>query len=210
VKVSPERATNRLADDDKHSRSIGYWPYDGMLSFTKSTAIRHVIAFSKEVGGKAGEFQTNIYLTSSNRSNKGTEAHIAFDYDTIETHPLFVVFDWSMCIPQRARQVPIKQMDKWVSTVTVNNIKLSGVLVINETRWLRDTTWANCVYLGVFDEDEKLKRFDLVYSNVYALICNDEQKPGCNGFWGPELETFQDYSQPINPMGFTGCWMIQD
>jgi hypothetical protein len=101
-------------------------------------------------------------------------------------------------------------MGKWVVPIRVGGIDRNGVLVVNQTRLVKDTTWTNCVYLGVF-ENGRLGRFDTVYSNTYVLDSNDEQLPNsCYGFWGPEIESFQNYTRPINAMGFTGCWMIQD
>jgi hypothetical protein len=100
-------------------------------------------------------------------------------------------------------------MGKWVFPVQIGGFERKGVLVVNQTRFLKDTTWTNCVYLGVF-EDGHLQRFDAVYSNTYALDSNEEQQPNCNGYWGPQIESFQNYTRRINEMGFAGCWMIQD
>jgi hypothetical protein len=193
-------AAARLPDSDDSSRAVGYWFKKNKLLFTDSTAIRHVIVFPDKVGGC---FERNLYATSTNRSAKGVEAHIAFDE---KDDPKFVIWDWSLCDPRRIREVPTKKMVNWVFQVGGMN----QVLVVNETRKIGDTTWINCVYLGFF-KDGKLQRFDNVYSNSYALNSNDEQQPNCSyGFWGPEIETFQNYKQTINAVGFSGCWMIQD
>lgn len=186
------------------SRAIGYWPKSDKLLFTTSTASRHVIVFPDAVGG---DFCTFLYQTSTNRSAKGTESHIAFTYPC---PPTFRIFDWSFFNNRHVREVPVSKMKKWVFPVQVKGFDRHGVLVVNQTRLVQDTTWINCVYLGVF-KNGKLERFDLVYSHSYFLDDNSEQQPNCcDGFWGPEIETFQCYKQPINAMGFIGCWMIQD
>ncbi|HET6327698.1 MAG TPA: cellulase family glycosylhydrolase [Planctomycetaceae bacterium] len=195
--------------DDGHSRAIGFWPKDKQLLFTQSTAIRHVIVFPDAVGSNFNSF---LYQTSTNRSNKGAEAHIAFTcFPPQAPSPAeFWIFDWSLCNHRHIRQVPVCKMDRWVFPITVQGLKRKGLLVVNQTRLITGTTWKNCVYLGVFDKG-KLVRYDAVYSNPYTLDDNSEQQPDCcYGFWGPEIETFQDLKSPINAMGFTGCWMIQD
>jgi len=192
-------------NDQKGSRAIGYWPKsDKDLLFANSTASRHVIVFPDTVGG---DFCSYLYQTSTNRSAKGTESHIAFTYPC---PPTFRIFDWSFFNNRHVREVPVCKMKKWVFPVQVGGFDRHGVLVVNETRLVKDTNWINCVYLGVF-EYGKLRRFDLVYSHSYCLDDNSEQQPSCcDGFWGPEIETFQCYKQRINAMGFIGCWMIQD
>jgi hypothetical protein len=201
-KLAP-RAKAKAAVDDGHSRSIGYWPKSDQLRFNQSTAIRHVIVFPDTVGG---DFHTFLYQTSTNRSEKGTEAHIAFAHPN---PPEFWVYDWSLCNNRLARHVAVSKMDKWVFPVRIGGFERKGILVVNQTRLVKDTTWINCVYLGVF-ENGRLQRFDAVYSNTYVLDTNDEQQPSCNGYWGPQIESFQNYAKRINEMGFTGCWMIQD
>jgi hypothetical protein len=197
------KSARRGAVNDGVSRSIGYWPKSDQLLFTASTAIRHVIVFADAVGG---DFHTHLYQTSTNRSEKGTEAHIAFAPSNC---PWFWIYDWSLCDDRLIRHVPISKMHKWVFPVRVGGFERKGVLVVNQTRLVKDTTWTNCVYLGVF-QNGRLVRFDVVYSNAYILDNNDEQRPCCNGFWGPQIESFQNYKRPVNEMGFTGCWMIQD
>ena len=189
--------------DDGQSRSIGYWPKDNQLLFIQSMAIRHVIVFPDAVGG---DFHSYLYQTSTNRSERGTEAHIAFAH---KKPPEFWIFDWSLCDHQLIRHVPVSKMDKWVFPVRLGSFDRKGILVLNQTRLVKDTTWLNCVYLGVF-ENGQLRRYDAVYSNTYALSFNNQQQPKYNGYWGPQIESFQNYTRPINEMGFTGCWMIQD
>src|SRR5262249_11881899 len=148
---------------------IGFWPKPDQLLFSKSTAIRHVIVFPQAPGG---DFQTHLYQTSTNHSREGTEAHIAFRPGEA---PWFWIFDWSVGDGFLARHVPVTKMPKWVFPVTVLGLNRQGVLVVNQTRLVKDTTWINCVYLGVF-ENGQLRRFDNVYSNTYMLSSNDEQK----------------------------------
>jgi hypothetical protein len=195
-------STNASADD---SRSIGFWPIPGQMTFARSTAIRYLILFPDAVGGSFSS-SSYLYLTGSNRSEKGTESHIAF---AGLQPPEFWIWDWSLAVPSAIRQVPIASMAKYLIPVQVQSAQQHGLLVYNQTRLLTDTTWANCVHLGVF-QNGTLQYFDTVYSNSYTLESNTQQQPNANGFWGPELETFQNYTQQINPMGFSGCWFIQD
>jgi hypothetical protein len=197
------RAAAQSAVDDGHSRSIGFWPKSDQLLFKKSTAIRYVIVFPDAVGG---DFNSYLYQTSTNRSEKGTEAHIAF---ANPNPPEFWIYDWSLCNKRLARQVPVSKMGKWVFPLQVDGFERKGVLVVNQTRLVKETTWINCVYLAVFENGQPI-RFDAVYSNTYVLDDNKEQQPTCNGYWGPQIESFQNYTRPIHAMGFTGCWMIQD
>jgi hypothetical protein len=192
------------AANDGRSRSIGFWYIEGQLEFANATASRHVIVFPDTVGG---DFSSFLYLTSTNRSEKGTESHIAY---VRQEPPQFFVYDWSLNKNERlARRVLISKMGKYVFPVSTQGFQRNGILVLNETRLLEGTIWANCVHLGVH-ADGKLHHFDTVYSNRYELDCNLEQQHRCNGYWGPEVEYFQDFTRPINAMGFTGCWLIQD
>ena len=100
-------------------------------------------------------------------------------------------------------------MGKYIFPINVQAFSRNGLLVVNQTQLVENTTWINRVHLGVFDNNQ-LHHFDTVYSNLYQLDTNNEQQPGCNGFWGPEIESFQPFTQPINAMGFSGCWFIQD
>jgi hypothetical protein len=96
---SGPKSARKNAADDGSSRSIGYWPKSDQLRFTESTAIRHVIVFPDAVGG---DFHSHLYQTSTNRSEKGTEAHIAFVHPN---HPEFWIYDWSWSAPQELVQV---------------------------------------------------------------------------------------------------------
>ncbi len=193
------------ATDGAQSRAIGFWPIDGRLLFERSTAIRYVIIFPEAVGG---DFKSYLYLTSSNRSEKGTESHVAF---VGNDPPAFWIYDWS--IPgdtQRlVRQVPISKMGKYTFPASDPSFRLRGILVMNETRLVEATTWTNCVHLGVL-ENGQLDHFDTIYSNTYELVSNADQQPHLNGFWGPEVECFQNFAQQIDTVGFSGCWLVQD
>jgi hypothetical protein len=196
------------ANNDGTSRSIGFWPIDGKLLFERSTSIRYVIIFPEVV---EQDFTSHLYLTSSNRSAKGTESHIAFAGDD---SPAFFIYDWSVLgdsKQQLVRNVPISQMEKYVFPASDPSFRLRGILVINQTRLVENTTWINCVHLGVF-ENGRLDHFDTVYSNTYALASNADQQPSylTGGFWGPEVECFQNFAQQINTVGFSGCWLVQD
>jgi hypothetical protein len=205
--ASGKQGSGALNDDGK-SRAIGFWPIDGKLLFKRSTAIRYVIIFPEAVDQ---DFTSYLYLTSSNRSAKGTESHIAFVRGDL---PAFFIYDWS--IPgdgtqQLVRQVPISQMGKYVFPTSDPSFQLQGILVINQTRLVENTTWINCVHLGVF-ENGRLDHFDTVYSNTYKLASNADQQPNyqTGGFWGPQVECFQNFTQQINTVGFSGCWFVQD
>ena len=160
-----------------------------------------MILFPLAVGG---DFQSFLYQTSTNRSAKGTEAHIAFDAANQKNGPDFVIFDWSLCEPRRVRQVPVSAMKQWLFPVHVHGFDRHGVLVINQTRRLQGTTWSNCVYLGVF-ENRRLQRFDTVYSNTYTLNNDQEQQPTNNfGFWGPEMKAFRITNNGSTRWGLPG------
>ena len=187
------------------SRAIGFWPIDGKLLFERSTAIRYVIIFPEAVGG---DFASYLYLTSSNRSEKGTDSHIAF----VGNHPpAFWIYDWSISddMQRLVRQVPISKMGKYTFPASHPAFQLRGILVMNEPRLVEKTTWTNCVYLGVF-ENGRLDHYDIVYSNTYELASNADQQPNLLGFWDPEVKCFQKFVQQITTVGFSGCWLVQD
>jgi hypothetical protein len=80
---------------------------------------------------------------------------------------------------------------------------------VNETRFVKDKTWSNRVHLAAY-RDGKPDHFETVYSYSYPSETKEQQPTDHYGFWGPEVETMRTFSDRINPMGFSGNWLIQD
>jgi hypothetical protein len=199
--------TKRVEDSSAHEvhYSLGFWPRPGKLLFTISTAIRHTFVFPDSVGGDSDYF---VYLTSTNRSERGVEAHLAY-YQ--QDPPEFWVYDWSIEreTSRLALRLRFADFARYIFPIDFQGFHRHGMLVLTQTALVRGTTWTNSVHFGVFKANV-LQSFDMVYANTYRLATNADQQPNLNGFWGPEVETMRRFTQRINPMGSREALFIQD
>ena len=186
--------------------SLGFWYRSGTMLFTNSTAIRKTILFPDTLGAVSNNF---LYLTSTNRSEKGVEAHIAF---YAQETARFDIYDWSQNGNDGTRvcDVPITDLAKYVTPTTSQGLPFNAITLVNETRLLTQTTWQNRVHLAVLVENQ-IDHYDTIYSYEYSIECNAQQNANRNGYWGPEVEFWQgSFPQQISAVGYQDVWLIQD
>jgi hypothetical protein len=185
------------------AEGIVYRP--GQLMFTTTTSIQKTIAFPDKVGGDSNDY---LYLTSTNRSAKGVEAHIAYH---AQEPPQFWVYDWSRPADSRlALRIPYSDMNQFLFSLTIpSGEKRNGVIVLNSTELQQGTTWKNSVNLAGIVGGAPT-HVVTVYTSTYTLTSNDEQHDSYFGSWGPQVETFQHFAQDLNTMGYFDLLLRQD
>jgi len=210
-RAKAERAlalANAAPADPEFHYSLGFWYRDDRLKFTDSTAIRQVIVFPDKVAGGSTYF---LYLTATNRSERGVESHIAY-YS--QESPEFYIFDWSQKNQQGdlgklSCRFTLADLRKFVFPQHVQGFILNAIHLVNETRFVGGDNWNNRVHLAVYTNGMP-DHFETVYSATYPLADKKLQQPQSNGNWGPEVETMRTFCERVNPMGFLGNWLIQD
>jgi hypothetical protein len=176
----------------------GVWYRNGQLLFQRSTALYHYIIAPSLAGGVTN---TWLYLTATNRAAKGVEAFASY---FAQENPIFKVFDWAKPEDQHwALAIPYAQLGKYLIALNLTGQTFQALYVINITRLLGGTRWANEVLL----HNQETGRRDLVYSYDYTLASNDQQHWGG---WAPIVETFQDDYGTTNPVGFWESLLVQD
>lgn len=189
---------------------FGYWFTDAALFWTDSVVLDYFIVTPDRVGGNMDYF---LYLTSSNRSNLGTEAFISYYGQNEAT---FKVYDWA-------------RTDHWQTSI---NLPTSNPHYLTERRNERGQLQKMCrvsnatLYLGfdgiqhqwrnevqLFNFD--LNDWDLIYQYDYSTATKEEntfQSGEFFGSWGPIVEIWTDEGSydGLNVVGFDLCRLYLD
>ena len=180
---------------------FGVFYKSGQLAFANFSILYHYILGPATLGGDVNNF---FYLTATNRTAKGVEAFLCY-YK--QENPFFKVYDWSKPESDRwSLSIPFAHLSRYFTTVGVGGHQLPAIHVINATRLKAGTTWVNEVLL--FDQTQSA--YDFVYSHEYTLGLNNEQRDSHYGSWGPIVETFQQFGQDTNILGFRRATLLQD
>jgi hypothetical protein len=142
----------------------------------------------------AGNVNTWLYLTATNRSAKGVEAFIAYNG---QSQTFFKVFDWAR-YPASPWQtnIPFGNLGSYLRIGSAHGSPYQILPLMNITSQSGTNYWYNQVWLW----NHVANRWDLVYQYGYSATQQD-QKTGWVGSWGPIVETFQDAYQGTRPMG---------
>lgn len=178
---------------------------DGRLDFNTFTGIYFYIVTPRYLGGSSPEL---IYLTSSNRANKGCEALVS--YQGRDGEAVFRIWDWATPPKPNGTHWVVGtgygDLDDYLIKYQLGEHNDLNVLyVVNITRKVGQNKWQNEVYLhnkttGTRDRVWQY-RFD------WALPTDPAQK---YMHWGPIVETFaQEYGE-TNYVGFAQSLMVQD
>jgi hypothetical protein len=174
----------------------------GQLSFSDSTEIRKRVIYPSQAGGDLSDY---LYLTSTNRSAKGVEAYISH-YK--QENAAFKVFDWAKSGDGRfALTIDGSLLDHFNVSYQLGSTSLNSVAVVNSTLRLNGNNWRNLVQLLSI---HPVMHVETVYSFDYTVGSDADQHSAYNGSWGPIVETFQQFHQDMNPMGYDGVYLQQD
>ena len=179
---------------------VGYGVYfnEDSLKFVNSSVLSYRIVTVPELGAELNEW---LYLTSTNRSPKGTEAFVSYHQ---QENPTFTVFDWSKEGSARwSLRMPFSELGPYLKKHIADGQEFDTIYVMNSTRRLDGTRWTNDVLL----QNEQTGELDLVYSHEYNLAENEEED-GLD--WGPIVETFPPFPNETTPIGFFTARLQQD
>jgi hypothetical protein len=187
----------------------GYYFNNGSLLWTNSTVADYYVVTPTVLGG----YVSTLYLTSTCRSQLGTESLI---YYGDENEAQFWIFDWS--------QAPASPWQAGIDLPSDNPQYLATrpdeFAVARQMVHVRNGTWYLGYSGGQYNWENQVMLFDfirgdwdLVYSHNYssANLTNNIPTAGGDpvGFWGPIVETFDTYTN-VNPVGFDLIRLFQD
>ena len=206
-KQRPLRQGEEVTPEAPGGVGYGYYFYNNVLLWTNSTIADYYVI----VPTFPGQNLTNyLYLTSTCRSQLGTESLIAYTPGPNEA--AFWIYDWAQAQWQVAMDLPLAHPQYLTTRPDEFAINRQMIHVRNGTYYLGFANgqfqWRNQVMLFNFTRDD----WDLIYSYNYGtanLTDNIYTSGDGNGFWGPIVETFGTYTN-INPVGFDLIRLFQD
>jgi hypothetical protein len=140
----------------------------------------------------AGNVESFLYLTATNRSGFGVEALVAYDG---QKTPHFEVFDWAR--PDHWQtNVPFTSLGRYPSTKSAHGHTYQVLSILNSTARIGAGEYRNQVLLY----DPVRGGWNLIYQYDYAAT-DAEHKTGWVGSWGPLVETFQPLYVQTKPLG---------
>lgn len=178
---------------------VGYgcfYKYQFRKNFTQGTAISYDIICPTTVGGNNSNY---LYLTSTDRASRGTEALISY-YG--QNNMEFKVYDWARPDDEGWRiLMPLDTLSPYLRTGMIHNVSYQYISVEMCTRLVSGDTWENLVWLK-----NSNGTLDLIYNYYYTSSLESEQGMAT---WGPIVETFQDSYSNTNTIGFNNVCLCQ-
>jgi hypothetical protein len=147
----------------------------------------------------AGNVTTWLYLTATNRSQKGVEAFVSYNG---QNNTRFKVFDWARSDNWQT-DIPFANLTDYLRGIVSHGWGLQALLVWNQTFEIGSNRWRNEVLL----HNRAANRWDLVYRYDYNST-TAVQTSGWVGSWGPIVETFQSSYQNLRWIGFVNTMLI--
>jgi hypothetical protein len=163
-------------------------------SFGTGTGIAHDVVCPTVPGGNVDNF---LYLTAMNRARFGVEAHpLYYKQNQVQ----FRVYDWARPDGQRGQMlIPFSALADYLYTTTdQTNTSYQVITVQNLTYQISATDWTNDILLW----NNRHERLDRIYKYNYQSTTDQQQEYGPSGWWGPDVETFQDHYTDTNVLGF--------
>jgi hypothetical protein len=165
-------------------------------AFSRGTSLYYEIACPTPPGGNVN---TWLYLTSTNRAQKGVEAFVSYQG---QSDTRFKVFDWARP-DQWQTNIPFSQLGPYLRNQISHGLPFQILPVWNSTYEIAAGRWRNEVLLY----NRAAARWDLIYRFDYNST-PAEQIAGWVGSWGPIVETFQPTYSGTNLMGSLHTMLI--
>jgi hypothetical protein len=165
-------------------------------SFARGTSFYYEIVCPHQPGGNVN---TWLYLTATNRAQKGVEAFVSYQG---QNDTRFKVFDWARS-NQWQTNIPFSNLGDYLRSTVAHGWGLQVLLVWNSTFEIGPNRWRNEVLL----HNRAINHWDLVYRYDYNST-TAEQRSGWPGSWGPIVETFQTNYQNTRWLGFLNTMLI--
>jgi hypothetical protein len=164
--------------------------------FARGTSFYYEIVCPHQPGGNVN---TWLYLTATNRAQKGVEAFVSYQG---QNDTRFKVFDWARS-DQWQTNIPFANLGSYLRSTVSHGWGLQVLLVWNSSFEIAPNRWRNEVLL----HNRAANRWDLVYRFDYNST-TAEQTSGWVGSWGPIVETFQTNYQNTRWLGFLNTMLI--
>ena len=178
---------------------VGYGMfYNGAFrtAFARGTSLYYEIICPHQPGGNVN---TWLYLTATNRAQKGVEAFVAYRG---QNDTRFKVFDWARS-DQWQTNIPFANLTSYLRSTVAHGWGLQALLVWNSSVEIGTNRWRNEVLL----HNRAANRWDLVYRFDYAST-TVEQQGGWVGSWGEIVETFQSNYSNTKYLGFLNTMLM--
>lgn len=164
--------------------------------FARGTAFYYEIVCPHQPGGNVN---TYLYLTATNRAQKGVEAFVSYNG---QNDTRFKVFDWARP-DQWQTDIRLSDLGAYLRGTVAHGWGLQTLLVWNQSFEIGPGRWRNEVLL----HNRAAGRWDLVYRFDYNST-PAEQASGWVGSWGPIVETFQNSYTGTRWLGFLNTMLI--
>ncbi|HEY5852974.1 MAG TPA: hypothetical protein VIW24_02695 [Aldersonia sp.] len=164
--------------------------------FARGTALYYEIVCPHQPGGNVN---TYLYLTATNRAQKGVEAFVSYNG---QNDTRFKVFDWARP-DQWQTDIRLSDLGAYLRNAVSHGWGLQTLLVWNQSFEIAPGRWRNEVLL----HNRAAGRWDLVYRFDYNST-TAEQTSGWVGSWGPIVETFQNSYTRTRWLGFLNTMLI--
>lgn len=165
-------------------------------AFARGTSFYYEIVCPHQPGGNVN---TWLYLTATNRAQKGVEAFVSYQG---QNDTRFKVFDWARS-DQWQTNIPFANLGSYLRSTVAHGWGLQALLVWNSSFEIGQNRWRNEVLL----HNRAANRWDLIYRYDYDST-TAEQTTGWPGSWGPIVETFQNSYQNTRWLGFLNTMLI--
>lgn len=164
--------------------------------FARGTAFYYEVVCPHQPGGNVSDY---LYLTATNRAQKGVEAFVSYHAQDIAR---FKVFDWARSDHWQT-DIRFADLTSYLRSTVAHGWGLQTLLVWNQTFEIGQNLWRNEVLL----QNRASNRWDLVYRFDYQST-TAEQTSGWVGSWGPIVETFQTSYSNVRWLGFLNTMLV--
>ncbi len=148
-----------------------------------------------------GNVNTWLYLTATNRAQKGVEAFILYNGQNNMT---FKVFDWARPSNEHWQtSIPFSDLSDYLTTKNIDGVNYQVVSVHHLSETFNGSDWHNVVWLFNYSASA----YETIYSYSYPSSTS-EQQSGWVGTWGPIVETFQNNYNNVNTLGFRATYLV--
>jgi len=165
-------------------------------AFNRGTSLYYEIVCPHQPGGNVN---TYLYLTATNRAQRGVEAFVSYNG---QNDTRFKVFDWARTDHWQT-DIRFADLTEYLRSTVSHGWGLQALLVWNSTFEIGPGRWRNEVLL----HNRSANRWDLIYRYDYGST-TAEQIAGWVGSWGPIVETFQDSYSGTRWLGFLNSMLI--
>ena len=165
-------------------------------AFARGTSFYYEIVCPNQPGGNVNDA---LYLTGTNRAQKGVEAFIAYKG---QDDMRFRVFDWARS-DQWQTDIPLAKLTPHLRSTVAHGRGMQVLCVQNSSVEIGMNQWRNEVLL----HNRAANLWDLIYRFDYSST-TAEQQGGFVGSWGPIVETFQNRYANTRSLGFLNTMLM--